>query len=204
MERFKKLSIIALTIILSVISLPALSQNVTITYSSGDKVTLEIKQGAYSVYTQEKQSLTSVVSDTAFITADVASLRLSGYEKEQLANDNPKVLVNPVFEDNHGNVAHVDNKINLYMYEPTTATALQDLVDTNQLNLTVQEKFWREGRAATYHTLTIPAPFRNASIVELTKRVNTLPGVKMALPNLIHKITLSSSIQDITDTHYSN
>jgi hypothetical protein len=185
-------------------SLPALSQDAVITYSSGESVTLEIKQGVYSVYTQEKQSLASLVSDTAFITAHVASLRLSGYEKEQLTSNNPKVLINPVFEDGHGNVAHVDNKINLYMYEETTATALQNLLDDNKINLNVQEKFWREGRQVTYHTLAIPAPFTDVSIVKLTNKVNKLPGVKMAFPNLIHEITPSSSIHGITDTYYSS
>lgn len=203
MERYKQLSIIILPAILCLLSLPTFAQEAEINYGHGESISLKIKQGVYSVYSQEEQSLTSLASDTAFITAHVASLRFSDYDKEELSSNNPKVLINPVFEDGHGNTAYVDNKINLYMFEPTTEVELQKLLDADELNLTVQEKFWRGGGLATYHTVAISPPYQNVSIVELTNRINALSGVKMAFPNLINKVT-PSSIHGITDTYYSN
>lgn len=146
-----------LLILIAAIAVTGLS--VTDTLHAQDHVELNEAPGMYSVFAGDRAVLTEQFGQSGeFITRQVVSATIGDAERFTL-NEDPDILINPVFQDYQGNLAHVDNRINLYMAEPVTEQELERWLSVNGFDLGVEQKTWREGKPARYHTVTMLPPY---------------------------------------------
>lgn len=186
--------IITLAIIWPGICTDVLAQN---------RIDLEEHPGMYSVVILDVAADTELFSENAEqITRHVRSVALSTTEFTELS-EKSDILINPVFRDSQGNLAHVDHRINVYMAYEQTEDQLERWLASQGLHLGVEHKSWREGRAARYHTLTLQPPFKDISIVETANRLLENREVDIAYPNLIHQ-AVPHSLHGITDPLYED
>lgn len=190
-----------LLILIAAIAVTLLSVKDTV--HAQNRIELNEAPGMYSVFAGDRAVLSERFGETVeFITRNVVSATLGDAERITLI-ENPNVLINPVFQDSKGNLAHVDNRINLYMAEPITEQELERWLSVNGFDLGVEQKTWREGKPARYHTVTLLPPYQNKSIIATANQLLDNHFVDIAYPNLIHQAT-PHSMHGITDPLYSD
>lgn len=189
-----------LLILIAAIAVTGLS--IPDTLHAQDRVELNEAPGMYSVFAGDRTVLSERFGQTGeFITRQVVMATLGDAERFTLKED-PDILINPVFQDSQGNLAHVDNRINLYMAEPVTEQELERWLSVIGFDLGVEQKTWRDGKPARYHTVTLLPPYQNTSIVETANQLLDNHNVDIAFPNLIHQATPHSP-HGITDPLYA-